>query len=365
MKTSDIEHIILQQLLLMEKQLDFLMKETDVTAEADISPGPTLCAGMQKDDGNQQPASGIRQPATGNQQPATSQELSLSFKRQLDINAYPILESHVLDGKPVVPFALIAEWLGHGALHENPGLILHGLDDIRILNGIRLDQEKKLIRLLAGKARKKGQVFEVDVEIRDGIGEDMELVHSKAKAILAETLSQAPLFNMPADTDSNPYSKTMDEVYGKILFHGFELRGIKEITSLSSQSMTARLSPAPLPEKWMAEPLRSRWIGDPLILDSAFQMAIIWCFENTGIVCLPSYSASYRQYCGRFPSEGVTAVLEVRDVTNYKMKGDFTFLDSDNMVVARVDGYEGVMDASLYKAFNKPRYDTQVSQVSI
>ncbi|MCP4108159.1 MAG: SDR family NAD(P)-dependent oxidoreductase [Desulfobacteraceae bacterium] len=300
-------------------------------------------------------------PKANSQQPtANSQQLSLTFKKEIDINTYPILESHVLDGKPVVPFALITEWLGHGALHENPGLVLHGLDDIRILKGIKLDKEKKLIRLMAGKARKKGSVFEVDVEVRDGFGENMEVVHSRAKAILAETLSQPSLFHMPDDLKANPYTKTMDEVYEQILFHGFELQGIKEIIGLSSRSMAARLSPAPLPEKWMTEPLRSRWIGDPLVLDSAFQMAIIWCYENTGLASLPSYSASYRQYCNRFPSEGVTAILEVSEVTARKMKGDFTFIDSGNMIVARLDGYECVMNTSLSRAFNKPQQSSQV-----
>ena len=278
-------------------------------------------------------------------------KLSLTFKREIDVDRYPILGSHILDGKPVVPFALITEWLGHGALHENPGLFLHGLDDIRLLSGIRLSEEKKLIRLMAGKARKNGSVFEVDVEIRDGIKEGKEVIHSRAKAILANTLSQPPAFNISADIASKAYSRSIDEVYEKILFHGIELRGIREILSASSRGMVARVASAPSPEKWMAEPLRSRWIGDPLVLDSAFQMAIIWCFEETGMVSLPSYSASYRQYRHRFPLEGVTAVLEVKNVSDHKLMGDFTFLDADNTVVARLSGYEAIMAPSLFKAF--------------
>ncbi len=267
------------------------------------------------------------------------------------MNRYPILESHILDGKPVVPFALMTEWLGHSALHENPGLFLHGLDDIRLLSGIKLNEEKRLIRLLAGKAKKNGSVFEVDVEIRDGVKNGKEVIHSRAKAILTDTLSQPPLFNNSIETATKVYSRSIDEVYEKILFHGIELRGIKEIISCSSRGMVARISPAPSPEKWMADPLRRRWIGDPLVLDSAFQMAIIWCFEEKGVVSLPSYSASYRQYRNRFPADGVTAVLEVTEVTEHKMKGDFTFLDSENKVVAGLTGYEAITDVSLLKAF--------------
>jgi hypothetical protein len=279
------------------------------------------------------------------------EQLSLTLQREIDVDRYPILGAHILDGKPVVPFALIAEWLGHGALHENPGLFLHGLDDMRIFHGIKLDHEKIIIRLLAGKARKKGLNFEVNVEIRDGIKKDVDLIHSRATAILKDKLEEPPSFNISEHIGSNSYSRSIDEIYEYILFHGLELRGIKEIIGYSSKGMAARISSAPSPSRWMKDPLRSKWISDPLILDSAFQMAIIWCFEEMSLVSLPSYSASYRQYRNNFPSDGVKAVLEVKEVTNRKMRGDFTFLDANDVVVAQLTGYEAVMDASLSKAF--------------
>jgi len=288
---------------------------------------------------------------------APKENLSLTFKREIDVDSYPILQAHILDGNPVVPFALIAEWLGHGALHENPGLTLQGLDDMRIFQGIKLDREKKLIRLLAGKARKKGSVYEVDVEIRNGNQNDMEMIHSRATAILTDELKTPPVFKKTNDIGSKPYSRSMDEVYDKILFHGYDLRGIQKIVGYSPCGMVARIAPAPAPAKWMKEPLRSRWISDPLVLDSAFQMAIIWCFEERSIVSLPSYSAKYRQYRTTFPSDGVTAVLEVKDVSDHKMKADFTFLDDQDVVVARLTGYEAIMDASLSKAFKARHKD--------
>jgi NAD(P)-dependent dehydrogenase (short-subunit alcohol dehydrogenase family)/acyl carrier protein len=283
--------------------------------------------------------------------PYAEQKLFLTFKRELDVANYPILSSHVLGGKPVVPFALMTEWLGHGALHGNPGLFLHGLDDIQILSGIKLDEGKKLIRLMAGKARKNSGVYEVDVEIRDGVKDNREVIHSKAKAILTAGPAAPPAFEIPKDMLSQAYPRSIQEAYDKILFHGIELQGIQKILSCSKRGMVAEVSAAPLPEKWMTQPLRSRWIADPLVLDSAFQMAILWCFEEKGLVCLPSYSATFRQYCDRFPSQGITAVLEVTETTQHKMKGDFTFLDAQNAVFAKITGYEAVMNDSLFEAF--------------
>jgi NAD(P)-dependent dehydrogenase (short-subunit alcohol dehydrogenase family)/acyl carrier protein len=278
-------------------------------------------------------------------------ELSLLFKREIDVERLPVLESHQLDGKPVVPFALIAEWIGHSAMHGNPGLHLQGLDELRLLKGIRLDNEKKIIRMMAGKARKNGPVYEVDVEIRNGMKDGKDVIHSRARAVLSAQILAAPAAPSGLLTQFLPYGKSVREVYEQILFHGIHLQGLQQIIGLSGKGMAAKIAAAPAPAQWIVSPLRSRWIGDPLVLDGAFQMACIWCYEQMGAVSLPSYTAAYRQYCRAFPSDGITAVLEVTDTSAHKMTGDFTFLDSKEAVIATLTGYEAVMDDALFKAF--------------
>ncbi len=266
-----------------------------------------------------------------------------------------MLTSHVIDGKPVVPLALITEWFAHAALHENPGLTFHGLDEIRVLKGIRLENEKSCIRLFAGKPRKKGTVYEVEMQVRNGEKTGRELIYSKATAVLIDQPVPLPDFKFSKAMLSKVSTRKVEEVYEQILFHGPKLRALKRIVSCSPRGMVAHISCAPVPDEWMAAPLRNRWIADPLVLDGAFQMASLWCFEEKSVVSLPSYALCYRQYRHPFPSGEVICVLEVREATNRKMRGDFTFLDADEGVVARLTGYEAIMDESLNRAF-KPRY---------
>jgi NAD(P)-dependent dehydrogenase (short-subunit alcohol dehydrogenase family) len=287
--------------------------------------------------------------------PSPRPELSLLFKRDIDMARLPVLASHLLDGVPVVPFALMAEWIGHGAMHGNPGLHLLGFNDLRLLKGIRLEKEGKRIRLMAGKARKRGDTFEVDVEIRNGVVDGADVIHSRAKAVLAQGMPEAPV--LPADFTSRfgSYDKSVRQVYEEILFHGRDLQGIRRIIGLSEEGMAAEIAAAPEPEKWMADPLRSRWISDPLALDCAFQMACLWCHEKMGAVSLPSYTARYRQFCRAFPESGVTAVLEVTERLPHKMTGDFTFIHARGDVIATLTGYEAIVDRSLYRAFKPDR----------
>ncbi len=281
-----------------------------------------------------------------------TEELSLTFKQEVDMKNFPVLQSHMLDGKAVVPFALMAEWFGHGALHANPGLFLHGLDDMRLLNGIKLENDTKMLRLMTGSVRKNGAMFELNVELKDGIKENgKDLIHSRAKAILTPGSVRPPDYIKPERNGERDYNRTIDDVYEQVLFHGDKLHGLKKIVSISSSGIVAEVASAPAPSDWIIKPLRSRWIADPLVLDSAFQMASLWCYEEQGLVSLPSYAASYRQYRKSFPSDGVTVVLQVNDVTGHKMTGDFTFIDSKEEVIATLTGYESIMDASLYKSF--------------
>jgi hypothetical protein len=80
-------------------------------------------------------------------------------------------------------------------------------------------------------------------------------------------------------------------------------------------------------------------------------MASLWCYEQRGSVSLPSHAHSYRQFRSAFPADGVTVVLEVREAAGKKLRADFIFLDSAGTVVARLDGYEAVVDPLLNRAF--------------
>jgi hypothetical protein len=222
---------------------------------------------------------------------------------------------------------------------------------MRVLNGIKLDNQKKIIRLFAGKADRKGSIFEVSVELRDGILEGKDVIHSRAKAILTDALPQAPRFESNLPTPAQAYHRSVSDIYDKILFHGSALRGIKEITNFSQKGISARVSSAPAPDQWIQEPLRSTWISDPLAIDCAFQLATLWCYEETGSVSLPSYCKHYRQYRTSFPVDGLTAVLQVTGVNAHKMTGDCFLIDGENLIVAELSGYEAIIDPSLYRAF--------------
>jgi hypothetical protein len=278
--------------------------------------------------------------------------LPLAFERVLDRAAHPVLESHILDGRPVLPTVLILEWLAHGALHQNPGLLFHGCNDLRILHGVILDGDSApTLRINAGKAVKREGFFIVPVELRGIRADGGDVLHARAEIVLANQLPVAP---SPASTPScRPYTRTPEEVYQNLLFHGPDLHGIEQIEGCGERCILARVNSSPPPSEWIQHPLRQRWLADPLALDCSFQLMVVWSQEQHGAPSLPCHIARYRQYQRTFPAAGVRVMAHVTRASDLHALADIDYLDEGGQVIARLEGYECVIDPALRRAFSR------------
>jgi NAD(P)-dependent dehydrogenase (short-subunit alcohol dehydrogenase family)/acyl carrier protein len=287
-------------------------------------------------------------------------ELTRIFERQLDFETSPCLRSHVLDGNAVLPAAMVIEWFGHGALHNNPGLHFCGFDDLRIFKGVIITPGESLtVRVCADRASKQGQQFLVPVELCSGPADHKRTIHARATVVLSAKL---PPRKTRGDAPAvAPYRATVDEVYAKHLFHGPAFQGLEIIEGCSEQGIVATARPAPLPREWIRAAPRSRWIADPLSIDCAFQMMILWSIERDGTPCLPTQAARYRQFQADFPGDGVRIQVRVTQHDSHGATADIDWISADGTLVARMTGYECVMDSSLLKAFrdNTPSVTTR------
>ena len=81
----------------------------------------------------------------------------LAFRRAINLETLPILADHVIDGHAVLPMAMILEWAAEGALHRNPGLVVCGVDELRLFKGVVLNGlEPATIDILAARAVRRG-----------------------------------------------------------------------------------------------------------------------------------------------------------------------------------------------------------------
>jgi acyl transferase domain-containing protein/NAD(P)-dependent dehydrogenase (short-subunit alcohol dehydrogenase family) len=287
---------------------------------------------------------------------AKSDALPVAFERVLDVVEHPVLASHVLDGRPVLPLALTLEWLAHAALHQNPGLAFHGVDGLRVLHGVVLDGPPPLLRVAAGRVVKRDGLLVVPAELRGRRQDGREILHARAEVVLAADLPPAPPGAPPPPLGS--YSRSVEEAYRDVLFHGPALQGIEAVDGYGPAGMAATVRTAPAPAAWLNAPLRQRWLADPLALDCAFQMMVLWSAERHGAVSLPCFAARYRQFRRAYPADGIRVVARVTRDTGTNAVTDFDFLDARGLLVARMEGCEAVIDPNLWHAFRRNRLAT-------
>ena len=283
-----------------------------------------------------------------------SPALQKVFERPLDVASTPILKSHVMDGRPVLPMALILEWLAQGAMTRNPGMSCLGVDDLRLLKGVVLREAlPETIRVLAGKAVRREGCSVVPVELRGVLADGREVLHARAEVVLGDRHAGAP--TAIDEPSLLPYTISPREIYRDVLFHGPDLQGIVAVEGCGKLGIVATVSAAPAPSTWVDRPLRNQWLTDPLALDCAFQMMILWSVERTGSGSLPTFVGRYRQFRRAFPPEGVRVVARVTESGPHKARADVDFLDERGEPVARIEDYECVIDASLKSAFRRNR----------
>ncbi len=127
-----------------------------------------------------------------------------------------------------------------------------------------------------------------------------DLIHSRAEAMLVSRLPASPRATpIPV---LMPYPESLDDAYGRVLFHGEDLAGIERIDGVSETAIVGWCKAAPPPSAWLRQPLRSAWITNPLALDAAFQLLILWSTAVHGAGCLPCRTGRISPVMRRAPS---------------------------------------------------------------
>jgi acyl carrier protein/NAD(P)-dependent dehydrogenase (short-subunit alcohol dehydrogenase family) len=293
---------------------------------------------------------------------SSSRALEPVVELSLETEAFPFLTSHVIDNKPVLPVAMYVEWFAHAALHGNPGMRFRGITDLRVLKGVVLDGNGPVaIRVCVGEAVRVEGGVTVPLEFRSVDAKGRDTLNAQANAILVSRLEKGEAALGPIDRNGGlPEAAALYN--GHPLFHGAAFQGIREIEGCSEQGIAALVSPAPRPVEWIREPLRKSWIADPLVLDAAFQLMIVWSDATRGACSLPVAFRAYTQYQSTFPKGPVRIVANVIESGPHKAVADIEFYNASNdQLIAAIDGYECVIDASLNEAFKRNRCEPSPS----
>jgi hypothetical protein len=242
----------------------------------------------------------------------------------------PFLDAHRVKGTPVVPVVLALEWFARAARALRPDLVLHELEDVRVLKGIRLERFEG-----------PGEAFCVTArEVENGSGARLALELHGAGGTLhysatAEMGTEAAAAGRPApDPNLEPVPWGPDGHYGERLFHGREFQVLRSVTGLSREGAAA-VAAGTLDAGWPGA-----WQLDAAALDGALQLAILWGLAALDRSSLPTRVGSVELYRSG-PFEGpLRLVLRAQDLAELRTLSSIEVVGSDGAVLARLRDVE-------------------------
>jgi NAD(P)-dependent dehydrogenase (short-subunit alcohol dehydrogenase family) len=275
----------------------------------------------------------------------------IEIVRSLDPFREPYLRDHQLDGKPVLPMAVACELMAEVASMSAPGLEVIAIRDLRVLQGIVLDNGPQTVRIVARpRAVAPGNAVQIEVSIT-GI-ENGHRAYYRAVAELAPALPQPPSIQIPSFQDLGPFPLSIEEAYRRWLFHGPLFQGVRAVNGVTSDGIAGWLAPSSTRELLGGDP-KGTWLIDPVVIDSGLQLVLLWARMCWDTSTLPTGFRTYRRFASL---SGSQIECRVRIWGDHRiLHGDFFFLSGDGQVLGVLEDMEGACSKSLNRTFEESR----------
>jgi acyl transferase domain-containing protein/NAD(P)H-dependent flavin oxidoreductase YrpB (nitropropane dioxygenase family)/NADP-dependent 3-hydroxy acid dehydrogenase YdfG len=260
--------------------------------------------------------------------------------RRLDPEHDLYLLDHRLDGRPVLPAAVAAELMAETVRRQWPEWEVIGLQSFRLLQGIVLEDGPRSIRIEArAETQPDPERLELAVDVSIVDPSDRRLYY-RATVLVGHALPPAPPDGIPPPASPlRPFPLSVEEAYDRWLFHGPLLQGIETIEGFNEEMITARLRPAPA-----ALAVRgaegTAWLFDPILIDSVFQLTLLFARATTDMTPLPARIRSLRRFAP-FGSGPLRCVIHGRSASGgHHLQTQTSLFDADGRLVARMEDAE-------------------------
>jgi acyl transferase domain-containing protein/NAD(P)H-dependent flavin oxidoreductase YrpB (nitropropane dioxygenase family)/NAD(P)-dependent dehydrogenase (short-subunit alcohol dehydrogenase family) len=274
---------------------------------------------------------------------------AVEVERTLDPVHDLYLQDHVLDKKPVFPVAMAMELMAEVAQRGWPEGKVVGIRSFRVFRGIVLDKGSKNIHVVARPQTNRdseNSVLEVEVAISDLDKPGHPSYRGTVQ--LAEHLPEPPPFDPGSLPKLGPFPKTVEEAYKQWLFHGPSFQGITKIEGMSEQGICVQLRSFP-PSEYLSHKPGGQWLVDPVVLDSAFQPALLWERAQYDMTPLPSAFTSFRRY-GSLSRSSLQCYLQTNTSNDgHMLVANIYFWDEADWLVGSIEK----MEFSCSKALNR------------
>ncbi|MBI1353692.1 MAG: SDR family NAD(P)-dependent oxidoreductase [Acidobacteria bacterium] len=255
------------------------------------------------------------------------------------------LTDHQLDGRPVMPMAMVLEFVVEGAEAGWPEFAVSKVRDFSILRGITFEpSERRVLRLELEEKEVRPDGVDLTFELFcDGAGAHL---HYRGQVEMRRSATIAPVGPLRLH-EAQPMSISLEEAYEQWLFHGPLFEAVVGIEALGRNGVTARLRTSS-PRDFFAPAIEGDWAVDPAMIDAGLQLVILWARTYRDETPLPSRLGCFHRL-GPPPADGeIRCEVEIQhrpDSPN--MVTDLRFSDSSGRLFARMENMQTACSRAL------------------
>jgi acyl transferase domain-containing protein/NAD(P)H-dependent flavin oxidoreductase YrpB (nitropropane dioxygenase family)/NAD(P)-dependent dehydrogenase (short-subunit alcohol dehydrogenase family) len=270
-------------------------------------------------------------------EPGSTSDGRLAATWTLDPDRDPFLRDHRLDGHAVLPAAVALELVAEAAQRSRPDREVVEVRDLRVLKGVVLDGAPATLEVVTEPRQAQGmEEPEVDGTIAapDGGGGPSY----RATVVLASAATP-PLQSLPPLTDLRPLPLSLEEAYEQWLFQGPLFQGIEEVVGIGDDGIEATLVPCS-PDRAVRGTRATSWIIDPIVVDSAFQLAILWARATSEMTPLPAGFRRFRRFAPLTGDRVRCSFYARSSVGGHILDSDIAFLAPDGRLLGLIENME-------------------------
>ncbi len=252
---------------------------------------------------------------------------------QVQRAGHAYLAGHAVNGEPVVPVVLVAEWLARAARSFRPGLTLIALHDLAVLKGIRLggfehdgDRFRIEARPAPAETRLSKGTSELQLLLLDCNGRPRYSARAELHTQAAVPGASAPKLNL---------EKWSGSPYPDQLFHRDQFELIEQVHGISDAGIAAQVRGVQ-DAKWPEQ----SWHFDVAALDGGMQLAVLYAQRMLGANNLPTAIASVRHYPAPPCAGPIVATAYPRSLSKAASTTDIYFVDGNGQRIAELLGVQ-------------------------
>jgi malonyl CoA-acyl carrier protein transacylase len=239
-------------------------------------------------------------------------------------STYPQIASHLIQGQPVVPMAMVNEWCLGIARALNPSARVVSVRDLSVLKGIQLPAFDTT-----------GDWVNITCDINDaGDLLNMTVSNEEGNALyqlgieIGNGSDQVTEPESPAEMNLGSWEWGPEKIYKDFLFHGEALQVVKKLLGVSNSGCSGMLQ---MPDGSDLE----RW--RVALLDGGLQLALLWERHRSGLASLPTKFGQMKWHQSEKSEGPITCELMLQKATKLAATWSIVFTNVEKQIIATME----------------------------